>query len=145
MNHYLPVPIMKIAKEYGFRVIEKQPRNDDIACIVRDDNDKVVKFIYVNCTLSVPKKRFLIALALAYYQLDAFTNEKYYKRICLKDQPDIEIMKSAMYILLPDSLLKQILEKEIDVENHVKLWAEHLVVEPNVLQYRLYQIKKENL
>ena len=54
-------------------------------------------------------------------------------------------MKSAMYILLPDSLLKQILEKEIDVENHVKLWAEHLVVEPNVLQYRLYQIKKENL
>lgn len=142
MNHYLPVPIMKIAKDYGFRVIEKTPKNDDIACIIRDENDGVVKFIYVNNTLSTSKKRFLVALALAYYKLDAFENEKYYKRISLKDHPEPELMKSAMYMLVPDPLLLQILKKEKGVIENIDTLSEALAVEPNVLNFRIQEMKR---
>lgn len=142
MNHYLPSSIMKIAKDLGFRVIEKMPKNDDIACVIRDENDGVVKFIYINSTLPSPRKRFLVALALAYYKLDAYENEKYYKRITLRDHPDLEIMRKAIHLLLPTPLMVDILRKNKLTEENVPIWADVLEVEPSVFKYRVKEITK---
>lgn len=142
MQHYLPISIMKIAKDKGFRVIEKMPKNDDIACMIRDENDGVVKFIYVNRTLPAPRKRFLVALSLAYYELDAYENEKYYKKIFMRDHPDLEIMRKAIHLLLPTPLMIDILRKNKLTEETVPLWADVLEVEESVFKYRVKEITR---
>lgn len=149
MKYQRKVSITNIAHNMGFIVCNRHFKNNEISCIICDNIDGNLreKAIYLNKYLANSTKRFLVALSLAYYkehQLHHIKTKTYYKKIYEDDNPNDEIMKNALELILPTNKMLEIMSKEDDIYSKIFLLANSFDIEPQIIYYKLKLLEGSN-
>lgn len=150
MKYQRKVSITNIAHNMGFIVCNRHFKNNEISCIICDDivDNVREKAIYLNKYLASSTKRFLVALALAYYkshQLHHIKTKTYYKKIYEDDNPNEEIMKEALELILPSNIMLEIMKRETDIYSKIFLLANYFDIEPQIIYYKLKLLEESNV
>lgn len=148
-----PVPVIELAKNYGYEVVEvKLPSN--IAGFVNVQD----RIIYVNNSDSETRKAFTVAHELGHIKLHSSELEKnpdigiLYRRPLGKkddDEKEQEANCFAASLLVPQSMYKTVYEqykKILTKENKIKLLSRLFGVSSEVMKYRLhdFSLDKDN-
>lgn len=140
-----PVPVVDLAKNYGYEVMEvKLP--PDIAGLVDIKN----RIIFINDLDSASRKAFTVAHELGHIQLHAAELERnpdlgiLYRRPLGKkdtDEKEQEANCFAASLLIPQNMYEEISRRYKDVltkENEAELLSGIFGVSPEAMRYRLH-------
>ena len=146
-----PVPIVELAKNYGYDVVEID-LDPNIAGFVNMED----RVIFVNNTDSETRKAFTIAHELGHIKLHTSELEKnpdigiLYRRPLGKkddDEREQEANCFATSLLVPQSMYEKSVEQYKSIlteENKVELLSRLFGVSSDVIKYRLHDFSLEN-
>lgn len=108
-----PIPIVKIAENLGFIVVESPFDDDESGLLYYDPNNSIDKIILLNKDDIPTRKKFTIAHELGHYLNEYKTGVIYAHRNSNSSDPyyESEINSFASELLMPTKILKNFLEK----------------------------------
>lgn len=149
VNDY-PVEIISLCNKFGLKVYERYlPSNVSGSIVVgsgKFDRYNSGNFIMVNLMDSPQRRRFTIAHELAHFILHKESGQALYahRDAGQHDQAEVEANTFAAYVLMPDELLKDALErlgdhKQLPLPVKVNYISREFAVSRDAAQVRLAQ------
>lgn len=143
------VPIIKIAQESGFKIIQGSMKNGRMSGFVSIDKETINKYrsdkiIGVNGDDELGHQRFVIAHELAHYLFDYdVQKETYFDTYMKNDHKSLKEQianKFAANLLMPAKYFALNFDEEKSMEKNIEYWTNYFEVQRKAVEKRIVEV-----